>query len=73
MDAIIDFDEVMDFFKKTPLLEPQPNFTKIRELRKHIVMALAQLQCPQEAVHGWSGLAVDPVAYQLLIIRDVQG
>jgi len=29
-------------------------------------MALAQLQYPQEAIHGWSGLAVNPVAYQLL-------
>ncbi len=29
-------------------------------------MALSQLQCPQDAVHGWSGPAVDPAAYQLL-------
>jgi len=29
-------------------------------------MALAQLQCLQEAIHGWFGLAVDPAAYQLL-------
>ena len=66
MDAIIDFDEVADFLKNPPSLEPRPDFTKIRALRKHIVMALAQLQCPQEAIHGWSGLAVDPAAYQLL-------
>ena len=59
MDAIIDFDEVTDFLKNPPSLEPRPDFTKIRALRKHIVMALAQLQCPQEAIHGWSGLAVD--------------
>ncbi len=39
---------------------------KIRALKKHIVTALAQLQCPHDAVHGWSGLAVDPAAYQLL-------
>ena len=38
----------------------------IRALRKHIVTALAQLQCPQDAVQGWSGLAVNPAAYQLL-------
>ena len=66
MDAIIDFDEVADFLKNPPSLEPRPDFTKIQALRKHIIMALAQLQCPQEAIHGWSGLAVDPVAYQLL-------
>ena len=66
MDAVIDFDEVADFLKNPPSLEPRPDFTKIRALRKHIVTALAQLQCPQEAIHGWSGLAVDPAAYQLL-------
>ena len=66
MDAIIDFDEVVDFLKNPPSVEPRPDFTKIRALRKHIVTALAQLQCPQEAIHGWSSLAVDPVAYQLL-------
>ena len=66
MDVVIDFDEVADFLKNPPSLEPRPDFTKIRALRKHIVTALAQLQCPQEAIHGWSGLAVDPAAYQLL-------
>ena len=66
MDAIIDFEEVADFLKNPPSLEPRPDFAKIRALRKHIVTALAQLQCPQDAVHGWSGLAVDPAAYQLL-------
>ena len=66
MDAIIDFEEVADFLKNPPSLEPCPDFAKIRALRKHIVTALAQLQCPQDAVHGWSGLAVDPAAYQLL-------
>jgi hypothetical protein len=66
MDAIINFEEVADFLKNPPSLEPHPNFAKIRALRKHIVTALAQLQCPQDAVHCWSGLAVDPAAYQLL-------
>ena len=66
MDAIIHVDEVADFLKNLPSLEPRPNFTKIRALQKHIVMALAQLQCPQEAIHGWSGLVVNPAAYQLL-------
>jgi hypothetical protein len=66
MDAIIDFEEVTDFLKNPPSLEPRPDFSKIQALRKHILTALAQLQCPQDVVHGWSGLAVNPVAYQLL-------
>jgi hypothetical protein len=66
MDAIIDFEEVADFLKNPPSLEPRPDFAKIRALRKHIVTALAQLQCLQNTVHGWSGLAVNPAAYQLL-------
>ena len=52
--------------KNPPSLEPQPDFTKIRALRKHVVTVLAQIQCPQNAIHGWSGLVVDPAAYQLL-------
>ena len=27
---------------------------------------LSQLFCPQSAVHGWSGLAMDPVIYYLV-------
>ena len=66
MDTLIEFDEVVGFLKNPPSLEPRPDFTKIRALRKHIVTALAQLQCPQDPIHGWSGLALDPAAYQLL-------
>jgi hypothetical protein len=66
MDAIIHFEEVTDFLKNPPSLEPRPDFAKIRALRKHIITAHAQLQCPQDAIHGWSRLAVDPAAYQLL-------
>jgi len=66
MDAVIDFEEVADFLKNPPSLEPRPDFTKIRALRKHIVTAFAQLQCPQDAIHGWTGLAVDPATYLLL-------
>jgi hypothetical protein len=66
MDTLIEFDEVEKFLKNPPSLEPRPDFTKIRALRKHIVTALAQLQCPQDPIHGWSGLALDPAAYQLL-------
>ena len=66
MDAIIDYDEIADFLKNPPSLEPRPDFTKIRALCKHVVTALAQIQCSQNAIHGWFGLAVDPTAYQLL-------
>ena len=62
MDTIIDFEEVADFLKNPPSLEPRPDFAKIRALRKYIVTALAQLQCPQDAIHSWSGLAVDLAA-----------
>jgi hypothetical protein len=66
MDAIIDYDEAAGFLKNPPSLEPRPNFTNIRALKKHIIQALAQLSCPQSAIHGWSGLAMDPAAYLLL-------
>ncbi len=80
MDAAIDYDEAVGFLKNPPSLEPQPNFTNICALQKHIVQALAQLSClqkhivqalaqllcPQSAIHGWSGLAMDPASYLLL-------
>jgi hypothetical protein len=66
MDAVIEYDEAVGFLKNPPSLEPRPNFTNICALRKHIVQGLAQLSCPQSAIHGWSGLAMDPAAYNLL-------
>jgi hypothetical protein len=66
MDAVIDYDKAAGFLKNPPSLEPRPNFTNIRALQKHIVQALAQLLCPQSAIHGWSGLAMDPASYLLL-------
>jgi hypothetical protein len=66
MDAVIDYDEAAGFLKNPPSLEPRPNFTNIRALQKHIVQALTQLLCPQSAIHGWSGLAMDPATYLLL-------
>ncbi len=66
MDAIIEYDKAAGFLKNPPSLEPRPNFTNIRALQKHIVQGLAQLSCPQSAIHGWSGLAMDPAAYSLL-------
>jgi hypothetical protein len=66
MDTVIDYDEAAGFLKNPPSLEPRPNFINIRALHKHIVQGLAQLSCPQSAIHGWSGLAMDPAAYLLL-------
>jgi hypothetical protein len=66
MDAVINYDEAAGFLKNHPLLEPRPNFTNICALQKHIVQVLAQLSCPQSAIHGWSGLAMDPATYLLL-------
>jgi hypothetical protein len=66
IDAVIDYDKAADFLKNPPSLEPRPNFTNICALQKHIVQALAQLSCPQSAIHGWSGLVMDPATYLLL-------
>jgi hypothetical protein len=35
-------------------------------LRKHLVVALKQLVCPQSIIHGWSGLVMSPVMYASL-------
>jgi hypothetical protein len=66
MDTVINYDKAAGFLKNPPSLEPRPNFINIRALQKHIVQGLAQLSCPQSAIHGWSGLAMDPAAYLLL-------
>ncbi len=66
MDAVIEYDEAAGFLKNPPLLEPCPNFINICAHQKHIVQGLAQLTCPQSAIHGWSGLAMDPATYLLL-------
>ena len=66
MDVVITYDEAAGFLKNPPSVEPRPNFINLRALQKHIIQALAQLSCPQSAIHGWSGLAMDPAAYALL-------
>jgi hypothetical protein len=66
MDALIEYDEAAGFLKNPPSLEPRLNFNNIRALQKHIVEVLAQLSCPQSAIHEWSGLAMDPTSYLLL-------
>jgi hypothetical protein len=49
-----------------PLLAPHLDFARIWALRKHLVVALKQLVCPQSIIHGWSGLVMSPVMYALL-------
>jgi hypothetical protein len=39
-----------------PSLAPHPNFTNLRNLRRHIQCALQHLSCPQSNILGWSGL-----------------
>jgi hypothetical protein len=45
---------------------PCPDFLKIRVIQTHITKALKQLDCPQSLIHGWSGLAMDPMIYALI-------
>jgi hypothetical protein len=66
MDAVIEYDKAAGFLKNPRLLEPCPNFINICALQKHIMQGLAQLTCPQSAIHGWSGLTIDPATYLLL-------
>ncbi len=66
MDHTITFDEVTGFLKNPPTLLPCPDFVKIRALQKHMVRILKQLTCPQNIIHGWSGLILAPMVYSLL-------
>ncbi len=45
---------------------PRPDFAKIRALRKHIMQALKQFDCPQSLIYGWAGLGMDPMMYALI-------
>ncbi len=66
MDTVIDYDKAVGFLKPPPSLKPRSKFTNIHALKKHVIKALSQLYCPQSAIHGWAGLAMDPATYQLL-------
>ncbi len=48
MDATITYDEVTALLgTNIPLLEPRPNFERIRVLRRHFKGVLQRLPCPQ--------------------------
>ena len=66
MDHTITFDDVTVFLKNPPTLLPRPDFVKNRALQKHMVRALKQLTCPQNVIHGWSGLILALMVYALL-------
>ncbi len=66
MDQLITIKEVAEFLKKTPFISPRLDFAKVRALRKHIIKALKQLECPQSIAQGWTGLVMDPSLYILL-------
>ena len=66
MDAVIKYGEAEGYLKKKTSLEPRLDFNNIRTLKKHVIKALSQMFCPQSAVHGWAGLAMDPGTYLLL-------
>ena len=66
MDTVIEYDKVAGYLKPPPSLEPRPDFNNIRALKKHIIKALSQMFCPQSAVHGWAGLAMDLATYLLV-------
>jgi hypothetical protein len=66
MDHLITIEEAAEFLKDPPSVSPRPDFAKVRALRKHVIKALKQLDCPQSLAHGWSGLVMDPALYILL-------
>ena len=59
MDQLITVDEVAEYLKNPPSVEPRPDFLKIRALQKHIIKALKKMICPQSQIHGWTGLVMD--------------
>jgi hypothetical protein len=66
MDNIISFNEVTGFLKNPHQVAPQPDFSKLPMLRRFVIKALNQLQCPQSFIHGWAGLLLAPHVYALL-------
>jgi hypothetical protein len=66
MDQLITINEAVEFLKNPPSVSPRLDFAKVRALRKHIIKALKQLDCPQSLAHRWTGLVMDPVQYILL-------
>ena len=66
MDTIISYDEIAALAANPPSLEPRPNFTNLRNLRRHIQRALMRVSCPQSNILGWAGLIMSREMYGLL-------
>ena len=66
MDNTISYEEVAALVANPPSLAPRPNFTNLRNLRRHIQRALQRLSCPQNNILGWAGLIMAQSIYSLL-------
>ena len=60
------YKEATGFLKNLPSLAPHPDFEKLHALHKHFITGLTPLVCPQNLIHGWAGIVMDPVMYTLL-------
>ena len=66
MDTIISYNEVAALIAYSPTIAPHPNFTNLRNLRRHIQRALMCVSCPQSSILGWAGLIISRAMYSLL-------
>jgi hypothetical protein len=66
MDTLITYNEVTALIAHPPSIAPHPNFTNLRNLRRHIEGALQCISCPQSDILGWAGLIMARVMYALL-------
>ncbi len=66
MDYVISYDEIAALVANPPSLAPRPNFTNLRNLRRHIQCARMCVSCPQSNILGWTGLIMSRTMYGLL-------
>ncbi len=66
MDNTISYKEAAALVANPPPLVPRPNFTNLRNLRRHIQRALQRLSCPQSNILGWAGIIMARFMYSLL-------
>jgi hypothetical protein len=66
MDTIISYDEVTALVANLPTIKPHPNFTNLRNLRRHTQCALMCVSCPQSYILGWAGLIMSRAMYGLI-------
>ena len=66
MDNYISYEEAAALRANPPSLVPCPNFTNLRNLRRHIQRAFQRLSCPQSNILGWAGHIMARSMYILL-------